>query len=145
MSGIGEVTLVGGGPGSLELMTVGGREALRRADVVLYDRLAPHDQLTELAPNASLIDVGKRPGHHAVAQQEIERMLVEHAMRGSRVVRLKGGDSYVLGRGGEEVLACRKAGVPVLAVLPPALSQRPQRLIGSTGASMGPQPLRLGN
>lgn len=116
MSGIGEVTLVGGGPGSLELITVGGLEALRRADVVLYDRLAPHDKLTELAPNASLIDVGKRPGHHAVAQQEIERMLVEHAMRGSRVVRLKGGDSYVLGRGGEEVLACRKAGVPVRVI-----------------------------
>jgi uroporphyrin-III C-methyltransferase len=116
MSGLGEVTLVGGGPGSLDLLTVGGLDALRRADVVLHDRLAPHDRLEELAPDAVLVDVGKRPGHHAVAQHEIERMLVEHALEGSRVVRLKGGDSYVLGRGGEEVLACRAAGVPVRVI-----------------------------
>jgi uroporphyrin-III C-methyltransferase len=113
MSAIGTVTLVGGGPGPLDLMTVGGLEALQRADVVLYDRLAPHDRMAELAPAALLVDVGKRPGHHAVDQREIERMLVSHALQGSRVVRLKGGDSYVLGRGGEEVAACRRAGVPV--------------------------------
>jgi uroporphyrin-III C-methyltransferase len=116
MTGIGEVTLVGGGPGSPDLMTVGGLEALRSADVVLYDRLAPHERLGELAPNALLVDVGKRPGHHAVAQNEIERMLVEHARQGSHVVRLKGGDSYVLGRGGEEVLACRAAGIPIRVI-----------------------------
>lgn len=113
---VGEVTLVGGGPGSPDLMTAGGLEALRRADVVLYDRLAPHDRLAELAPQALLIDVGKRPGHHAVPQDEIERMLVRHALEGSRVVRLKGGDAFVLGRGGEEVAACRRAGVPVRVI-----------------------------
>jgi uroporphyrin-III C-methyltransferase len=113
---MGRVTLVGGGPGALELITVGGVEALREADVVLYDRLAPHDRLGELAPHALLVDVGKRPGHHAVDQREIERMLVGHALAGSRVVRLKGGDGYVLGRGGEEVAACRSAGVPVRVI-----------------------------
>ncbi|MHA7986875.1 uroporphyrinogen-III C-methyltransferase [Rathayibacter sp. CAU 1779] len=116
MKAIGEVTLVGGGPGDLDLMTVGGMKALRAADVVLYDRLAPHENLAELAPEAILIDVGKRPGHHAVEQREIERMLVQHARAGSHVVRLKGGDSYVLGRGGEEVAACRAAGVPVRVI-----------------------------
>lgn len=112
----GEVTLVGGGPGSLDLITAGGLDALRRADVVLYDRLAPHERLAELAPDALLVDVGKRPGHHAVPQDEIERMLVRHALEGSRVVRLKGGDPFVLGRGGEEAVACRKAGVPVRVI-----------------------------
>jgi uroporphyrin-III C-methyltransferase len=116
MNAIGTVTLVGGGPGDLDLMTVGGMKALQTADVVLYDRLAPHERLAELAPDAVLIDVGKRPGHHAVEQREIERMLVEHARAGSRVVRLKGGDSYVLGRGGEEVAACRAAGIPVRVI-----------------------------
>jgi uroporphyrin-III C-methyltransferase len=116
VDGVGEVTLVGGGPGSPDLMTVGGLEALRCADVVLYDRLAPTDRLADLAPRARLIDVGKRPGHHAVPQKEIERMLVQHALEGSRVVRLKGGDAFVLGRGGEEVAACRRAGVQVRVV-----------------------------
>ncbi|GAB3802191.1 hypothetical protein GCM10028798_18910 [Humibacter antri] len=113
---VGEVTLVGGGPGTIDLMTVAGLEALHRADVVLCDRLAPHERLAELAPDALIIDVGKRPGHHAVPQSEIERMLVQHALGGSRVVRLKGGDAFVLGRGGEEVAACRRAGVPVRVI-----------------------------
>ncbi|HWD63247.1 MAG TPA: uroporphyrinogen-III C-methyltransferase [Humibacter sp.] len=116
MTTIGSVTLVGGGPGSAELMTAAAFDALAHADVVLYDRLAPHDRLADWAPRALLVDVGKQPGHHAVAQPEIERMLVDHALHGSRVVRLKGGDSYVFGRGGEEVLACRKAGVPVRVI-----------------------------
>jgi len=111
--GIGRVTLVGGGPGSRELLTLGAVEALRRADVVLYDRLAPVEVLEEFCPDALHLDVGKRPGHHAVPQHEIERLLVEHALGGAHVVRFKGGDPYVFGRGGEEVLACRSAGVPV--------------------------------
>lgn len=109
----GSVTLVGGGPGREDLLTLAALRALRSADVVLYDRLAPHDRLDELAPGALLVDVGKRSGHHAIPQSEIEALLVEHALAGSRVVRLKGGDPYVLGRGGEEVLACHGAGVPV--------------------------------
>jgi uroporphyrin-III C-methyltransferase len=111
--GVGRVTLVGGGPGSRELLTLGAVDALRRADVVLYDRLAPIAVLDEFCPQAVLIDVGKRPGHHAVPQDEIERMLVQHALAGANVVRFKGGDPYIFGRGGEEVLACRRAGVPV--------------------------------
>lgn len=109
----GSVTLVGGGPGDAKLLTVAAVEALRSADVVLYDRLAPHDTLPELAPHAHLINVGKTPGHHPIGQTEIERLLVEHAQAGSRVVRLKGGDPYVFGRGAEEVAACRAAGIPV--------------------------------
>ena len=111
--GLGRVTLVGGGPGNAELLTMGAVEALGNADVVLFDRLAPHETLEALAPGAELIDVGKRPGHHPVAQHDIEALLVERALRGDDVVRLKGGDPYVFGRGGEEVLACRAAGVPV--------------------------------
>jgi uroporphyrinogen III methyltransferase/synthase len=79
---------------------------------VLYDRLAPHETLAELAPNAELIDVGKRPGHHPIPQEEIERLIVAHAEKGSAVVRLKGGDPFVFGRGGEEAAALARAGVP---------------------------------
>ncbi|MRX45119.1 uroporphyrinogen-III C-methyltransferase [Agromyces kandeliae] len=113
----GRVTLVGGGPGREDLLTVGAVRALGSADVVLYDRLAPHARLAELAPDADLVDVGKQPGHHALPQEEIEALLVAHALAGRHVVRLKGGDPYVFGRGGEEVLACHRAGVPV-EVLP---------------------------
>lgn len=113
----GRVTLVGGGPGSGGLLTVAGVDALSSADVVLYDRLAPLAALREQAPNAILIDVGKQPGHHPVSQSGIEALIVEHASTGAHVVRLKGGDPYVLGRGSEEVLACHRAGIPV-AVIP---------------------------
>ncbi|GAA0996766.1 uroporphyrinogen-III C-methyltransferase [Subtercola frigoramans] len=112
----GHVTLIGGGPGETELMTVAGRTALAEADVVLYDRLAPTETLQQWAPGAELIDVGKLPGHHAVPQREIEAIMVDRALQGLHVVRLKGGDPFVFGRGGEEVLACRIAGVPVTVV-----------------------------
>jgi uroporphyrin-III C-methyltransferase len=107
----GGVVLVGAGPGDPELMTVRGARALAEADVVVYDRLvAP--ALLELAPQAERIYVGKEPGRSAVPQRDIERLLVEHAHAGSVVVRLKGGDPFVFGRGGEEALACAEAGVP---------------------------------
>jgi uroporphyrin-III C-methyltransferase len=112
----GRVWIVGGGPGSSDLLTVAAARALREADVVLHDRLGPVDELPSLAPGARLIDVGKRPGHHPIPQERIEALLVEHARAGRRVVRLKGGDPYVLGRGAEEVLACRAAGVEVEVV-----------------------------
>lgn len=115
-SRVGRVTLVGGGPGDDALLTVAAVAALRTADVVLYDRLGPHDRLPEWAPGAEFVNVGKTPGHHAVPQREIERMLVEHALAGKTVVRLKGGDPFVFGRGGEEVIACRDAGVPVTVI-----------------------------
>jgi uroporphyrin-III C-methyltransferase len=116
MTRAGTVTLVGGGPGDPDLLTVAAVRALAAADVVLFDRLAPHETLAELAPHAHLIDVGKRPGHHPIPQDEIERILVRHAQEGSDVVRLKGGDPFVFGRGGEEVVACRRAGVPVRVI-----------------------------
>ena len=112
----GQVILVGGGPGQDELLTVAGRQALADADVVLYDRLAPHENLAELTHGAELVDVGKRPGHHAITQRGIEELMVDRARAGETVVRLKGGDPYVFGRGSEEVLAARAAGIPVRVV-----------------------------
>lgn len=109
----GRVVLVGGGPGDVGLLTLAGRRALAEADVVVTDRLGPVGVLDELAPGVEIIDVGKTPGHHPVPQHEIGRILVEQAQRGRVVVRLKGGDPFVYGRGGEEVLACREADVPV--------------------------------
>lgn len=114
--GIGRVTLVGSGPGGPDLMTARGRDALASADVVLLDRLASRSAVAELAPGAQLIEVGKRPGHHPVPQHRIEELMIEHALAGCHVVRLKGGDPFVFGRGGEEVAACRAAGVPVEVV-----------------------------
>lgn len=112
----GRVALVGAGPGDVELMTLKALRLLRAADVVVFDRLAPREALEEARADAVLIDVGKVPGHHAVPQEQINELLVEHALAGRRVVRLKGGDPYLLGRGGEEVEACRAAGVPVEVV-----------------------------
>ncbi|HEY8719503.1 uroporphyrinogen-III C-methyltransferase [Pengzhenrongella sp.] len=110
---VGSVALVGGGPGDPDLLTVRGRRLLAEADVVVVDKLAPRAVLSELAPDVIVIDVGKSPGHHAVPQDRINALLVEHALAGLRVVRLKGGDPYVFGRGSEESAVCRAAGVPV--------------------------------
>ena len=112
----GSVALVGGGPGDTGLITVRGRRLLGQADVVVADRLGPRDLLTELAPDVRVIEVGKTPGHHPVPQSEINRILVDEALQGHRVVRLKGGDPYVLGRGGEEAEFCRQNGVEVEVV-----------------------------
>ncbi len=112
----GQVTLVGGGPGRTSLLTLEACAALRSADVVFYDRLAPTDELRRLAPGAELIDVGKSPYHHPVSQTSIEELMVMRARRGDAVVRLKGGDPFVFGRGGEEMQACLRAGVPVRVV-----------------------------
>ena len=112
----GSVALVGGGPGDPGLVTTRGRRLLAEADVVLVDRLAPRALLDELDPSVVVIDVGKTAGHHPLPQDEINRLLVDHARDGRRVVRLKGGDPFLLGRGGEEALACLAAGVPVEVV-----------------------------
>lgn len=112
----GRVTLVGGGPGAADLLTVRAWRALQAADVVVADRLGPVEILAELPPHVRVVDVGKEPGRHPVPQERINELLVEHALAGAHVVRLKGGDPFVLGRGGEEVLACVAAGVPVEVV-----------------------------
>jgi len=110
------VALVGAGPGDPELITVRGRRLLALADVVVADRLVPGLLLDELRPEVELIDASKIPYGPAKAQEEINRILVARARTGRFVVRLKGGDPYVFGRGGEEVLACTAAGVPVTVV-----------------------------
>lgn len=112
----GSVYLVGAGPGDPGLITVRGREALRRADVVVHDRLVSPDLLKEVCVDAEVIDVGKTAGQLRRSQDEINTLLVEHARRGRQVVRLKGGDPFVFGRGMEEVAACEAAGVPVTVV-----------------------------
>ncbi|SKB43020.1 uroporphyrinogen-III C-methyltransferase [Arthrobacter sp. 49Tsu3.1M3] len=112
----GSVALVGGGPGDTGLITVRGRRLLGQADVVVADRLGPRELLAELAPDVRVVEVGKTPGHHPVPQSDINRILVEEALQGHRVVRLKGGDPYVLGRGGEEAEFCRQHGVEVEVV-----------------------------
>jgi uroporphyrin-III C-methyltransferase / precorrin-2 dehydrogenase / sirohydrochlorin ferrochelatase len=112
----GRVALVGGGPGDPGLITVRGRQLLAEADVVVADRLAPRALLDELAPDVELVDAGKIPRGRAMTQEDINSLLIERARHGLAVVRLKGGDPFVFGRGGEEVLACLAAGVPVTVV-----------------------------
>ncbi|WP_184539997.1 uroporphyrinogen-III C-methyltransferase [Micromonospora polyrhachis] len=112
----GRVALVGAGPGDPELITVKGWRLLTEADVVVADRLVPGLLLDELRSDVELVDASKIPYGPARAQEEINRILVDRARAGSFVVRLKGGDPYVFGRGGEELLACAAAGVPVTVV-----------------------------
>ncbi len=110
------VVLVGGGPGEPELATVAARHALASADVVVADRLAPRELLDELGPHVELIDVAKLPRGRSASQDHINEVIVHRALAGKRVVRFKGGDSFVFGRGFEEMLACAAAGVPVTVV-----------------------------
>lgn len=112
-TGKGSVALVGGGPGAEDLITVRGRKLLAQADVVVADRLGPRGLLGELDRSTRIIEVGKSPQAHPVPQEEINEILVREARVGNRVVRLKGGDPYVLGRGGEEAEYCRAHGVEV--------------------------------
>ena len=110
--GVVKVALVGAGPGDPGLMTVRGLALLRRADVVVYDRLVDPRLLDEARPDAIRIFAGKATGAHTLPQGEINALLVRHAARGRRVVRLKGGDPFVFGRGGEEAAALAAAGIP---------------------------------
>jgi uroporphyrin-III C-methyltransferase / precorrin-2 dehydrogenase / sirohydrochlorin ferrochelatase len=110
------VALVGAGPGDPELITVKGRRLLAAADVVVADRLIPGSLLSELRADAEFVDAAKIPYGPAAAQDEINRILVDRARAGKFVVRLKGGDPYVFGRGGEEAVACVRAGVAVTVV-----------------------------
>ena len=128
----GRVVLVGGGPGPEGLLTLAGLQAIRSADVLVCDRLAPLSALREAKPGAEVVDVAKIPRGAFTPQERINELLITHARRGSTVVRLKGGDPFVFGRGGEEVQACAAAGVPVevipgvtSAVAAPALAGIP--------------------
>ncbi len=110
------VAVVGGGPGDPDLVTVRGRRLLAHADVVVVDRLAPQSLLAELAPHVEVVDAAKLPRGRSMAQEQINEILVDRARAGKAVVRLKGGDPFVFGRGSEEVAACVAAGVPVTVV-----------------------------
>jgi uroporphyrin-III C-methyltransferase/precorrin-2 dehydrogenase/sirohydrochlorin ferrochelatase len=110
------VALVGGGPGAADLITVRGRHLLAKADLVLTDHLAPRELLEELGSHVEVVDVSKIPYGRAANQEVINRTLIDNARAGRFVVRLKGGDPYVFGRGFEELLACADAGVPVTVV-----------------------------
>jgi uroporphyrin-III C-methyltransferase/precorrin-2 dehydrogenase/sirohydrochlorin ferrochelatase len=112
----GGVAIIGGGPGDPGLITVRGRQLLADADVVLTDRLAPRSLLDELPADVEVIDVSKIPYGRAMAQEQINATLIDHAKAGRFVARLKGGDPFVFGRGAEEVLACLRAGIPVTVV-----------------------------
>ncbi|HET7399639.1 MAG TPA: uroporphyrinogen-III C-methyltransferase [Intrasporangium sp.] len=137
----GSVTLVGGGPGDEGLVTVAGARAVRAAEVLVVDRLAPLALLDSVAADAEIVDVSKIPRGRSTAQEDINAVLVERARAGRRVVRLKGGDPYVFGRGMEEAQACAEAGVPVhvipgvtSAVAGPALAGIP---VTHRGVSQG--------
>lgn len=132
----GKVYLVGAGPGDPGLITVAGLSALRRADVVLYDRLIGAELLDEAPPHAVRIPVGKTPGGPSVPQRVINALLVVHADAGRVVVRLKGGDPFVFGRGAEEALACAEAGVRWEVI--PGVSS----VLGATGRAAIPVTLR---
>lgn len=116
----GSVTLVGAGPGAIDLLTLRAWRAIHEAQVVVTDRLVSADLLAGLHPGVEIIEVGKAPGRHAVTQEKINALLVDRATRGSAVVRLKGGDPFVFGRGGEELLACARAGLATSVI--PGLS-----------------------
>ncbi|POH60639.1 uroporphyrinogen-III C-methyltransferase [Arthrobacter glacialis] len=112
----GRITLVGGGPGPADLLTLRAAKVLAEADVVYFDRLGPTEDLATLAPRATFVDVGKTPGHHKVSQEDITARMIDGARGGLHVVRLKGGDPFVFGRGGEEMSAAVAAGIPVTVV-----------------------------
>lgn len=112
----GEVVLVGGGPGDPDLLTVAGLRAVQQADVLVHDRLGPLEVLDQAHDGAEVINVGKIPRGPFTPQERINEILIDRARQGLRVVRLKGGDSFVFGRGGEEWQACADAGVPVRVI-----------------------------
>ncbi len=109
----GMVALVGAGPGDPDLLTIKALKRIQIADVVFYDRLVGDEVMALIKPDARLVPVGKSKGEHSVPQRKIEALLIEAALGGERVVRLKGGDPLIFGRGGEEVEALREAGIEV--------------------------------
>ena len=131
MSAEGIVYLVGAGPGDPDLITLKGLEVLKKADVIVYDRLINKRLLQRAPVLCELIEAGKTPGGPRTPQRRINQILVDRAHQGKRVVRLKGGDPFVFGRGGEELLYCREAGV------------RCEVVPGVTSALAGPASLQI--
>lgn len=109
---IGKVLLVGAGPGDASLITVKGLLAIREAQVIVHDRLVNLELISQAPPNCQIINVGKTSNHHPVPQEHINQILVDHALAGKNVVRLKGGDPYVFGRGGEEAECLSQHNIP---------------------------------
>lgn len=112
----GKVYLVGSGPGGCDMLTIRARQVIDQADVILYDQLPGDEVLASLPQTAELIDVGKYGDKHTREQDEIELLMIHRAQEGNRVVRLKGGDPFMFGRGGEELQRCREHGVQVEVV-----------------------------
>lgn len=112
----GKVYLVGSGPGGCEMLTIRARKVIDQADVILYDQLPGDEVLASLPVTAELIDVGKYGGKHTREQDEIELLMIQKAKEGNQVVRLKGGDPFMFGRGGEELEICREHGISVEVV-----------------------------
>ena len=108
----GKVWLVGAGPGDVGLFTLKGKQVLEQAEVVVYDSLVGDGVLAMVPAGARLINVGKRAGHHLMKQEMINQVLLEEAQKGYRVVRLKGGDPFLFGRGGEELELLSEHGIP---------------------------------
>lgn len=112
----GHVWLVGAGPGSADLISVRGLKLIQQADVLVYDRLVPNELVEQAPAKALKLYVGKRRSQHSVPQDQINALLVSHARRGSKVIRLKGGDPFIFGRGGEEMQELRSQGIQVSIV-----------------------------
>jgi len=112
---IGKVIIIGGGPGDPELLTIKALKYLKKADIILYDRLAPIEILSKF-DRPEKVYVGKTPGNHALTQEEINKLMVQEAKKGKIVVRLKGGDPYIFGRGEEECIYVKKHGIECIVV-----------------------------
>src|SRR5699024_8636174 len=109
---MGKVYIVGAGPGDPDLLTIKGLKAIKNADVIIYDRLVSKEILTYAKENAKLIYCGKEPGKHALIQENINHLLCQYGREDKVVTRLKGGDPFIFGRGGEEALILHEAGIP---------------------------------